>query len=96
MKDVTIEKKITGRLPNGYGKIVTSAQKDDIYKIQIEYNELIELLKLRIALLEQERNRRVDAILTPEQVEKVRQTRGVLESEKTQENAPTRNRRRTN
>ncbi len=95
MADVVIEKKITGRLPNGYRSVVTAAQREDVYAIQIEYNELIELLKLRIALLEEERNRRVDALLTPEQVQNVRQIRGVLESEKNQpETVPTPRRRR--
>ncbi len=100
MKDVVIEKKITGRLPNGYRNIVTTAQREDIYKIQREYNEMIELLKLRIEMLEQERDKRVDGLLTAEQVQKVRQTRGVLESEKHQAAEPSTGRpgtrRRTN
>ncbi len=82
MQDLTIEKKITGRLPNGYRNVVTSAQRDDIYKIQKEYNELIELLKIRIELLTKERDRRVDSLLSEEQIEKLRESRGVLESEK--------------
>lgn len=82
MTDITITKKITGRLPSGYKAVITSTQRDEIYKVQKEYNELIELLKLRIELMEKERDHRVDALLDAEQVEKLRQTRGSLESEK--------------
>ena len=74
MKDITIEKKITGRLPNGYANVVTNAQRDDIYKIQKEYAEVIERLKLRIQMLESERNKKIDALLTEEQVEKVKRS----------------------
>jgi hypothetical protein len=77
-----IEKKLTGRLPNGYRNVVNNKQRDDIYAIQKDYAESIELLKIRIELLEQERDKQVDAVLTSEQVQKIKQTNGVLESEK--------------
>jgi hypothetical protein len=82
MNGLKIEKKLTGRLPNGYRNIVSSKQRDDIYSIQKEYNELIELLKLRIELLEQESAQQIDALLDADQVQKIKAANGTLESEK--------------
>ncbi|MDR0337612.1 MAG: hypothetical protein LBI18_11035 [Planctomycetaceae bacterium] len=81
-KGLTIEKKLSGRLPNGYRNIVTEKQKSEMYAIQKNYAELIELLKIRIALLEQECDQQLDALLTSDQVQKIRQTNGFLASEK--------------
>ncbi|MDR2755836.1 MAG: hypothetical protein LBC20_09035 [Planctomycetaceae bacterium] len=81
-KGLNIEKKLSNRLPNGYRNVVTKEQREDIYTIQKNYAELIELLKIRIALLELECDQQVDALLTSDQVQKVRQTNGFLESEK--------------
>jgi hypothetical protein len=39
-------------------------------------------LKIRITLLEQECDQQVDALLTSDQVQKIRQANGFLESEK--------------
>lgn len=82
MKGITIEKPVSGRLPNGYRSVVTNSQRDEIYKVQKEYNEIIERLKVRIKLLEIERDQKVDAFLTPEQADKIKKTLGALESEK--------------
>ncbi|MDR3197033.1 MAG: hypothetical protein LBU34_04100 [Planctomycetaceae bacterium] len=82
MNGLKVEKKLTGRLPNGYRNIVTNKQRDDIYSIQKEYAELIELLKIRIELLEQEKAQQVDALLTSDQVQKIKEANGALESEK--------------
>ncbi|MDR0705089.1 MAG: hypothetical protein LBF88_08880 [Planctomycetaceae bacterium] len=82
MNGLKNEKKLTGRLPNGYRNIVSNKQRDDIYSIQKEYNELIELLKLRIELLEQESAQQVDALLDADQVQKIKAANGALESEK--------------
>ncbi|MDR2441403.1 MAG: hypothetical protein LBE12_18740 [Planctomycetaceae bacterium] len=81
-KGLNIEKKLSGRLPTGYRNVVTKKQRDDIYAIQKNYAELIELLKIRIVLLEQECDQQVDALLTSDQVQKIRQMNGILESEK--------------
>ncbi len=82
MKDLDHGKKLTGRLPNGYRNVVTSSQRDQIYAIQKEYTNLIELLKLRIKLMEMERDQKIDALLTKEQAAMIRKDLGVLESEK--------------
>lgn len=83
MNGLKIEKKLTGRLPNGYRNFVTDKQqRDKMYSVQKEYAELIELLKIRIELLEQESAQQVDALLTADQVQKIKETNGALESEK--------------
>lgn len=81
-KGLIIEKKLSSRLPNGYRNIVTEKQRNDIYALQKDYAEIIELLKIRITLLERECDQQVDALLTSDQVSKIRQTNGILESEK--------------
>ncbi|MDR2117712.1 MAG: hypothetical protein LBP87_15145 [Planctomycetaceae bacterium] len=81
-KGLNIEKKLSNRLPNGYRNIVTKEQRENMYAIQKNYTELIELLKIRITLLKQECDQQVDALLTSDQVQKIRQSNGILESEK--------------
>ena len=71
-KGLRLEKEPAPRLPNGFATIVDAAQKEKIYNIQREYNGLIAMLKLRIALLEDERDAKIDAVLTPSQLEKVK------------------------
>jgi hypothetical protein len=71
-KGLTLDKKPTSRLPNGYGKVVDDKQREDIYKIQKEYNERIDFLKYRIELLTKERDIKIYSLLTPEQQEKVK------------------------
>ncbi|MDR1268615.1 MAG: hypothetical protein LBK82_03730 [Planctomycetaceae bacterium] len=83
MNGLKVDKKITGRLPNGYRNIVSdNKQRDKMYSVQKEYIELIELLKIRIELLEWESALQVDALLTSDQVQKVKETNGALESER--------------
>lgn len=71
MKGLILTKKVPVRLPNGYKSVVTNKQREDIYKVLLPYNEIIELLKDRIKMLEMERDKKVDAILTEEQLEKL-------------------------
>ena len=71
-KGLKLNKEIRPRLPNGFGPIVDAAQKEKIYKIQGEYNELIAMLELRIELLKKERDAKIESVLTPSQLERVR------------------------
>jgi hypothetical protein len=71
-KGLSLDKEVKPRLPNGFGGVVDASQKEAIYKIQKDYNTLIALLKLRVELLEKERNAKVEAVLTPEQLEKTK------------------------
>ena len=81
-KGLTVGKKFTGRLPNGYKEVVSNSQREEIYKIQKEYFETVELLKARIELLESERNLKIDGLLNGEQRTKLKTILGNLESEK--------------
>lgn len=80
-KGLKVEKKISGRLPNGYKSVVSASQKEDIYQLQKDYFELIELLKVRIELLEKELDAKVDALLDDNQKKTLRNN-GQLRSEK--------------
>lgn len=80
-KGLKVEKKLTTRLPNGYRTVVSTSQKEDIYALQKEYGELIELLKLRIALLESELHGKIDSLLDEDQKKTLRE-KGSLISEK--------------
>jgi len=59
------------RLPNGFAALVNTTQREEVYKIQEEYYELIALLELRVELLKQERDVKIDAVLTPAQQERL-------------------------
>jgi len=67
MRGLKPEKEYSRRLPNNFRTLVTPTQRDQIYQIQEEYYELIALLELRIDLLKQERDAKIDAVLTPAQ-----------------------------
>jgi len=71
VKGLKLEQEFRRRLPNGFGPLVNTTQRDQIYKIQEEYFEVIEMLKLRVKLLEEERDAKVDAVLTAEQQQRL-------------------------
>lgn len=61
-----------GRLPNYYRQVVTLEQRDKIYAIQQSYSAQLEALEKQIAELEAKRDAEIEAVLTPEQREKVK------------------------
>ena len=68
--------KITGRLPNYYGKVgVSDEQRRQIYIIQNDYDEQIEPLLDEIEELRAERDTKVTAVLTDEQRAEVQRMR---------------------
>jgi len=71
MRGLKPAKEFQGRLPNGFRPLVSTTQREQIYKIQEEYYELIALLELRAELLKQERYAKIDAVLTPAQQERL-------------------------
>jgi Spy/CpxP family protein refolding chaperone len=79
-KGLKLEKEVKPRLPNGFAPLVDAAQKEKIYKIQTDYNTLIAMLELRIELMKKERDAKVNAVLTPEQLQRLnnRPARGSL------------------
>lgn len=82
MQGLQIDKEFSGRLPNGYGKVVTDDQRQEIYEVQKDYADVIELLKLRLLLLEQERDEKIDGMLNADQVREIKSENGQLESDR--------------
>lgn len=68
-------KPFRGRLPAYYGHVVDEDQRQAIYGIQAEYAPRIAELRAQLEALLNERNARVAAVLTPEQLKKVEQLR---------------------
>ena len=71
MRGLRVEGNPQRRLPDGFGPLVNSTQREEIYKIQADYHELIALLQLRVDLLTQERNAKIEGVLTPAQFERL-------------------------
>lgn len=64
-------KKPRGRLPNYYSKVVTSEQREEIYKLQATYNAQIEELQKQIVDVTKKRDEEVRGVLSPEQQKQV-------------------------
>ena len=71
MRGLRPERDFARRLPSGFGPLVNTTQRDQVYKIQEEYYELIALLELRVELLKNERDVKIDAVLTAEQQQRL-------------------------
>ena len=65
------KREFRGRLPAYYGRVVDEKQRKTIYGIQREYAPKIDALKAQLAALTAERDNKVAAVLTPEQLETV-------------------------
>ena len=71
MRGLRVENMPTPRVPDGFGPLVTPAQREEIHRIHAEYQELISLLQMRIDLLTLERNIKFEEVLTPAQLERL-------------------------
>lgn len=60
-----------GRLPAYYNRVVDKKQREEIYAIQREYAPKIEALEAQLAALRAERDTKVEAVLTPDQLNTV-------------------------
>ncbi len=65
------QKKFQGRLPAYYRTVVDQKQREAIYAIQKEYWTQIEALKAQLAALTKQRDEKITATLTPEQLKQV-------------------------
>ena len=81
-KGLAIGREFTGRLPNGYRDVVSNSQREEIYKVQREYFDTIELLRVRIEMLESERANKIDGLLTADQRTRIKTILGNLASER--------------
>ena len=65
-------KKPSHRLPNYFGDLgLEEGQRDKIYAVQDEYGPKIEALERQLETLRKERDAKVAAVLTPDQVKKL-------------------------
>jgi Spy/CpxP family protein refolding chaperone len=65
--------KLTGRVPAYYKTVVTDDQRQQIYKIMAEYTPRLIALKGQLNQLTNEQDKRIEALLTPEQKQKIAQ-----------------------
>jgi hypothetical protein len=68
-------KQFRGRLPAYFSSVVTTTQRQDVYRIQEEYFHRLVALEEQIEKLKKERDEKVDAVLTPEQLTIVNERR---------------------
>ena len=69
------KKEFRGRLPFYYNRVVDKKQRDKIYAIQREYAPKIDALKAQLETLMTDRDKEVEAVLTPEQLKTVEKLR---------------------
>ena len=62
-----------GRLPAHYGDVVDAEQREKIYGIQQSYQPQIAALQSQLAALREKQTAEIEAVLRPEQLEKVKQ-----------------------
>ena len=75
-RGMKVVKKFARRLPNFYRDVISEKQRDDVYAIQADYFEPIEMLSLRLERLQKERDAQIEAVLTAEQKKKITKLRG--------------------
>ncbi len=64
-------RKPRGVLPAYYSAVISPDQREKIYAIQQSYAEQLAKLEAELAALKDKRNGEVEAVLTPEQLQKV-------------------------
>ena len=70
------KKKFRGRLPNNYGKVgISDTQRKTIYTIQAGYRKQLVALTQQIADLKSKQNEEIEAVLTPEQRDRLKTLR---------------------
>lgn len=65
-------RKARGILPQHYAAVVAPDQRERIYEIQQSYAEQIAKLEEQLAAIKAKRDKEVEAVLTPEQLAKVK------------------------
>lgn len=66
---------VRGRLPAYFSAVVTTKQREEVYRIQARVQQQIDELRQKIAALETARNKEVDAVLDPDQLAEVNKKR---------------------
>jgi hypothetical protein len=83
-----VKKKLRGRLPAFFTKVVDQKQREQIYVIQKEYAPKIDELKAKLAALIKERNEKIADVLTPEQREKLQELKAAAKAKRKQAKKP--------
>ena len=76
-KQVVVEKarKFRGRLPRFYRHVVTAEQREQVYAIQAEYHDRIADLRAQLKAITNERNEKIAAVMTPDQLKRIKALR---------------------
>ncbi len=77
-----VAKKPRGRLPAYFSAVVSAKQREEVYAIQGKYKTQLEELQKQIAALEEQRDKEVDAVLSPEQIAEVNKKRAEAEQKR--------------
>ena len=75
-------KKAKGRLPPHYSDLVDGIQREQIYQIQADYEPKIESLLSQIEAIERERDTKVEGVLRPEQLKRLREMQAATEAKR--------------
>jgi Spy/CpxP family protein refolding chaperone len=75
-----------GHLPPYYSKVVTDQQRQEIYRIQTEYQERISTLENQWKAMKQERDKKIAAVLTEEQRKQVEKIAAEAKTSRTKKN----------
>jgi TolA-binding protein len=68
--------KLKGFLPANYGKLgLTDVQKQRIYRVQADFKDRIAELQAAIEKLRKEQREKIEAVLTPEQMKRLKEIR---------------------
>jgi len=73
-----------GRLPAYYSQVVDEKQREAIYKIHEEYEPKIAALREQLDALTKQRDEKVSAVLTPEQLKKVAELQAAAKAKRAQ------------
>jgi len=71
-----------GRLPAYYKDVVDEAQRKKIYEIQAKYKVKIEVLSEEVKSLQAQQNKEIEALLSPEQKEKLAKVKAEADKKK--------------
>ena len=86
-------KKVLGRkgrrLPAHYAQVVNEKQREEIYKIEDEYQPKIEALQKQLDALRKERDEKISAVLTAEQKKQLEEAAVKAKANRKSENQPT-------
>jgi hypothetical protein len=77
-----------GRLPPHYAKVVNEKQREEIYRIEEEYQPKIEALQKQLNSLKKERDGKISALLTAEQKKQIEEVAAKAKANRKSKNQP--------